>query len=292
MPGGGALYVETKTSRPAVKWLAWLAVLTGIFSFGAAGGLFVSAWLKHHPHYADTARVVIPGVEIPARASVPFVEDDLVDKDIDVRPSVPEPEMKSETPKPEATAPAPEAPPQPPAVAEIENIQKQPEPPRQEAMPQEARQEVATEPPKREEPPAMTSAQEAKQEAKQEAPAAMETISPSTASAVPAPSPKAAKKVRPKPKVAKKSPQDHEIDRIKRQAGDELMKKTAGRNAAQREQKGTVTVSARPLNRRTLLVQCERAPNIFQRERCKWNLCNGMWGKNGCPSYEKPRELY
>jgi hypothetical protein len=39
-------------------------------------------------------------------------------------------------------------------------------------------------------------------------------------------------------------------------------------------------------SKRLALARCESASNIFARERCKWQLCNGMWGRNGCPSYD------
>ncbi|MDB5728927.1 MAG: hypothetical protein JWQ00_2132 [Noviherbaspirillum sp.] len=39
-------------------------------------------------------------------------------------------------------------------------------------------------------------------------------------------------------------------------------------------------------SKRLAVARCESASNIFARERCKWQLCNGSWGKNGCPSYD------
>ncbi|TWC61960.1 hypothetical protein FB597_1166 [Herbaspirillum sp. SJZ099] len=35
--------------------------------------------------------------------------------------------------------------------------------------------------------------------------------------------------------------------------------------------------------------QC-RALSLFAREGCLWKLCNGKWGKDGCPSYERNNE--
>lgn len=35
--------------------------------------------------------------------------------------------------------------------------------------------------------------------------------------------------------------------------------------------------------------QCS-ALSVFARERCLWKLCDGNWGKNGCPSYERNNE--
>ena len=35
--------------------------------------------------------------------------------------------------------------------------------------------------------------------------------------------------------------------------------------------------------------QC-RALSLFAREGCLWKLCNGQWGKDGCPSYQRNNE--
>ncbi|MBG7620447.1 phage tail protein [Herbaspirillum sp. AP02] len=35
--------------------------------------------------------------------------------------------------------------------------------------------------------------------------------------------------------------------------------------------------------------QCS-ALSLFARESCLWKLCDGKWGKNGCPSYERTNE--
>lgn len=101
-----------------------------------------------------------------------------------------------------------------------------------------------------------------------------------------------------------KNAKDQEIDRIRRQADDELKKKgSAPRRAdeerpatrvAQKNQGGGEPSNApsSSSNHKVMLAQCEAAPNIFRREQCKWKLCNGMWGKNGCPSYAKPNNFY
>jgi hypothetical protein len=31
--------------------------------------------------------------------------------------------------------------------------------------------------------------------------------------------------------------------------------------------------------------QCRRQPSFFQQEKCKWKICAGKWGKDGCPAY-------
>ena len=31
--------------------------------------------------------------------------------------------------------------------------------------------------------------------------------------------------------------------------------------------------------------QCQELGNFFRREQCKWQVCNGKWGQDGCPAY-------
>ncbi|WP_148415390.1 hypothetical protein [Noviherbaspirillum massiliense] len=96
-----------------------------------------------------------------------------------------------------------------------------------------------------------------------------------------------------------KAAKDTEISRIRQQAADELKKKSDGPNPAgapasqtSRSQAGSIGKEA---NARTVspqgsasvvLARCERASNIILREKCKWEICSGKWGKNGCPSYQ------
>jgi len=40
------------------------------------------------------------------------------------------------------------------------------------------------------------------------------------------------------------------------------------------------------------LAKCQRNASFFVREKCKWRLCDGQWGKNGCPSYETKSAAY
>ncbi len=103
-----------------------------------------------------------------------------------------------------------------------------------------------------------------------------------------------------------KNAKDQEIERMRRQADEELKKKNSasrradddGRNASRVAQKSQANTqpanssSSSSNSHKVMLAQCEAAPNIFRREQCKWKLCNGMWGKNGCPSYAKPNNLY
>jgi hypothetical protein len=100
------------------------------------------------------------------------------------------------------------------------------------------------------------------------------------------------------PQVAKstqqrRSPQraanDKEIQRIKQQAAEELKKKTDNKRLTARAKQDKLVGTS---SRRLRLARCERASNFILREHCKWEVCNGMWGKNGCPSYDKQANIY
>ena len=90
---------------------------------------------------------------------------------------------------------------------------------------------------------------------------------------------------------------DHEFERIRKQADEELKKKAErGRppgNAHTRSHASSSHAVSRndaprassERSRKALLAKCERAGNFIRREQCKWRLCSGTWGKNGCPSY-------
>lgn len=93
-----------------------------------------------------------------------------------------------------------------------------------------------------------------------------------------------AKAPAPKRRASAKTAKDREIERIKRQAEEELKKKT--------EFRGGLSRAPGKANVRAMLARCEHAPNFFRREQCKWRLCKGMWGKNGCPYYPPPSGSY
>lgn len=97
-----------------------------------------------------------------------------------------------------------------------------------------------------------------------------------------------------------KSAKDREIERIRQQAEDELKKKpesgrllgrsrgkspSARHQSRRQESPQERTASAKQAYVRASLARCERAPNFFRREQCKWRVCGGAWGKNGCPYY-------
>lgn len=79
-----------------------------------------------------------------------------------------------------------------------------------------------------------------------------------------------------------------EITRIQRQAAEELKKKTRSRAGSALAATKPAPATRRPALQRISYVQslarCDRAGNFFRREQCKWKVCDGNWGKGGCPS--------
>jgi hypothetical protein len=84
-----------------------------------------------------------------------------------------------------------------------------------------------------------------------------------------------------------------EISRIQQQAADELKKKTRKRRArleqAKQTQKASQYASPRQRHVRQVLARCEKLDGVFWREQCKWRVCDGQWGRNGCPSYTRDK---
>ena len=101
---------------------------------------------------------------------------------------------------------------------------------------------------------------------------------------------------------------DREIERIRRQVDEELKKKTdhgrapsdsrsgagqGARNDQGSRQGGSASGSvARVSATRASLAQCDRKANFIRRELCRWQVCNGSWGRNGCPSYQQQASTY
>ena len=85
---------------------------------------------------------------------------------------------------------------------------------------------------------------------------------------------------------ASKAVNNHEIERMREEAAAELKKKIDAR-AEKPSSNGEGAKS-----KRAALERCERVPSLIGREMCKWEACNGMWGKNGCPSFEKTVGTY
>lgn len=87
---------------------------------------------------------------------------------------------------------------------------------------------------------------------------------------------------------------DKEIERIRRQATEELQKKAQAERSqeeARFSSRGTALESPAAIMR-TRLARCEAASNFILREQCKWQLCSGKWGRYGCPSYQTQASTY
>jgi hypothetical protein len=178
------------------------------------------------------------------------------------------------------------------------------------AAPQEAPQAAATPKPDEQaaavnEKPADTSsgASEAKSEP---------DVAPD-AQPVPAPSPPTPKAAKPVEKMAEKATTEppaktarkksssttqkiargREINRIQQQAAEELKKKTRKRRArveqAKKASKSSLYALPQQRHIRQMLARCEKLDGVFWQEQCKWRICDGRWGKNGCPSYTRDK---
>ena len=110
----------------------------------------------------------------------------------------------------------------------------------------------------------------------------------------------------PKRKSAQRT--DREIERIRRQVDEELKKKTeqgrgpgeartgAGKGGRVEDDSGRSVSAGAPVSRvaatKAMLTKCDRNTNFIRRELCRWQVCNGSWGQNGCPSYQKKAPSY
>jgi hypothetical protein len=140
---------------------------------------------------------------------------------------------------------------------------------------------------------------------KEEAPAEAASVSKAPerpaekAMAQPGPREPKVAKLAPKRRAAPKVAKNREIDRIRQQAEEELKKKPANLSrqpgtakSGSAARRSPVAASEKAQTVRSMLVRCDRIANIFRREQCKWRLCGGMWGKNGCPSYATASNSY
>lgn len=90
--------------------------------------------------------------------------------------------------------------------------------------------------------------------------------------------------------AARKKERIEEIDRLKSQAFAETKKdrldnaRASGRTFAPTTHFSQQSAKRTSINNEFL--QCGRHSNFIHREQCKWRLCGGKWGRNGCPSYQ------
>lgn len=102
-----------------------------------------------------------------------------------------------------------------------------------------------------------------------------------------------------------KSATEQEVERMRRQAEEELKKKTEqGRASANLPSRTSLSgksssrkgaersLVTREAATRAMLAKCERSANFIRRELCRWRICNGSWGRYGCPSYRQHTPSY
>ncbi len=85
-----------------------------------------------------------------------------------------------------------------------------------------------------------------------------------------------------------------EIDRLRTQAFSETRQDRLDRINGARASKlpiGLPRPGRATLATRHAFNDCEHSGNILRREQCRWKVCGGRWGKNGCPSYESKQAL-
>jgi hypothetical protein len=111
---------------------------------------------------------------------------------------------------------------------------------------------------------------------------------------------KTVKTPKPQAKPRSRISKDKEIERIRQQVDEELKKKNASSLSEARRNKrrqyaevaATANRTARVQSIKAGLAGCDKRSNFILREQCRWHLCGGMWGRNGCPSYVVQRDPY
>jgi hypothetical protein len=264
----------------SIRWISALAVLIGIFSLGAAVGLFTTSWLNKNTNHAPALLGKLTKQAINAALPKPKGRpaDSLTGVDAGELPYDGNPFPKEEESTiVAATLPAINADTSlqdmktiSGSVAEAtSNEGESVESPILDSGEQATAGKVQKTGPI---PPPFSSQI-------QSVPRPMAKVKPSQQNRLP-------------PKVVK----DSEIDRINQQAADELKKKTDSgmANAVRKPKKpkNVTSTAAKQTNKQLLLAKCEQASNFFLKERCRWQLCSGTWGKGGCPSYEKQSSLF
>lgn len=101
-------------------------------------------------------------------------------------------------------------------------------------------------------------------------------------------------------RASNKNGRADEINRLKAQAFSETKEDRVGGGKSSRKSSSSSNGSSqKPAKKRAYKArrlaaknsladefkQCKRKSNFFQREKCKWRVCAGKWGKSGCPSY-------
>jgi len=284
--------------RGGLARLSRLTLMAGVFIIGAGVGLAAAWWLYHDPPFATIPASQVrsipssPAAGVQRPATVRGISPGELPYDGAPPPSIAEPAIDD---RPAIAAEGGEAAARVDAsgdsAAEADEVRTV-----ESNADRTAERDGETEPPKA---------------------AAAATRNPVVKSADRSDEPKAAKPAAqgsagvasavPKRKSAPRS--DREIERIRQQAEDELKKKTehgrgpgesrqGAKQGARDDDRAGNRASARnaPIARvaatRTMLARCERSGNFIRREICRWQVCNGSWGKNGCPSYQQQTSTY
>ncbi|MDB5853325.1 MAG: hypothetical protein JWR22_1366 [Herminiimonas sp.] len=86
----------------------------------------------------------------------------------------------------------------------------------------------------------------------------------------------------------------NEMDRLQLQAFSETSRDRVGRappppRLSPEMQPQSARTPERPTRHvaRSAYAQCERLGSFLEREQCKWQVCDGRWGQNDCPSYKR-----
>jgi hypothetical protein len=253
-----------------------LLKMTGVFAVGALAGLGGAWWVMT---YAPAVRSPAPQLILQR----PVVTTEGLGKS---RPATMVRGISaSELPYDGAPTPLAErARPKPPVETEAVTLPKQDLPSSRDAVPTVAPDPAAVE----------SNAQEISAEAPPQAPKVPDTV--------PTPG-KAADTLRARSAPVTPPARDHEIARIKRQAEDELKQKNrriestsvksrSSERVGEKQRALAATSMSKTAEMRTKLARCDQGSNFIRRELCKWHLCSGMWGKDGCPSYAKQASSY
>jgi hypothetical protein len=87
-----------------------------------------------------------------------------------------------------------------------------------------------------------------------------------------------------------KQDRSEEIDRLRTQAFSETRKDRVGRisgaKPGARMPISSIKSARLASATRRAFSECDNSANILRREQCRWKVCGGRWGRNGCPSYE------
>ena len=124
----------------------------------------------------------------------------------------------------------------------------------------------------------------------------------------------AAPEAAPKPEIKQPSPEELAAQKTqvqaKKLAAEEARKKKAEALQAERDQRSARLAEAQAQARANAAQAANAAPgptkvftpggsptaervaecqrqSFFMREKCMWEVCNGKWGKDGCPSYDR-----